>query len=112
MGFETPNKRRCTTYLAKRKSPSTLWQMPTGASQDQLSAGSNALPNCPIRWGLFMPGTRLGPAKQEAPAMSGALTDRGFHQRETGMDQGTTPEVNIIGLLGKKKKPLPKLLGS
>jgi len=41
--------------------------------------------------------------------MSGALTDRGF---ETGMDQGTTPEVNIIGLLGKKKKPLPKLLGS
>ena len=49
--------------------------------------------------------------KEEAPAMSGALTDRGFHQRETGMDQGTTPEV-IIGLLGKKKKPLPKLLGS
>ena len=43
--------------------------------------------------------------------MSGALTDRGFHQRET-MDQGTTPEVNIIGLLGKKKKPLPNLLGS
>jgi hypothetical protein len=27
------------------------------------------------------------------------------------MDQGTTPEVNIIGLLGKKKKPLPKLSG-
>ena len=64
---------------------------------------------------------RLGPTnlfdpsmfqKEEAPAMSGALTDRGFHQRETGMDQGTTPEVNIIGLLGKKKKPLPNLLGS
>ena len=44
--------------------------------------------------------------------MSGALIDRGFPQRETGMDQGTTPEVNIIGLLGKKKKPLPNLLGS
>ena len=36
--------------------------------------------------------------------MSGALIDRGFPQRETGMDQGTTPEANIIGLLGEKKK--------
>src|SRR5690348_2402762 len=36
--------------------------------------------------------------------MSGAPSDRGFHQRETGMDQGTTPEANIISLLGKKKK--------
>ena len=44
------------------------------------------------------------PRKQEAPAMSGALSDRGFHQRETGMDQGTTPEANIISFLGKKKK--------
>jgi len=24
------------------------------------------------------------------------------------MDQGTTPEANIIGLLGEKKKPRPK----
>jgi hypothetical protein len=37
--------------------------------------------------------------------MSGALIDRGFPQRETGMDQGTTPEANIINLLGEKKKP-------
>jgi hypothetical protein len=37
--------------------------------------------------------------------MSDAPTDRGFPQRETGMDQGTTPEGNIIGLLGEKKKP-------
>ena len=44
--------------------------------------------------------------------MSGALIDRGFPQRETGMDQGTTPKAKTIGLLGKKKKPLPKLLGS
>ena len=36
--------------------------------------------------------------------MSGAPSDRGFHQRETGMDQGTTPEANIISFLGKKKK--------
>jgi len=43
--------------------------------------------------------------------MSGALTDRGFHQRETGMDQGTTPEVNIIGLLGKKKKAPAQVVG-
>jgi len=46
--------------------------------------------------------------KEEAPATSGAPTDRGFPQRETGMDQGTTPEANIIGLLGEKKKPRPK----
>ena len=63
--------------------------------------------------GFVHAGNKIRPSpKQEAPAMSGALTDRGFHQRETGMDQGTTPEVNIIGLSGKKKKPLPKLLGS
>jgi hypothetical protein len=46
--------------------------------------------------------------KEEAPATSGAPTDQGFPQRETGMDQGTAPEANIIGLLGKKRKPRPK----
>lgn len=46
--------------------------------------------------------------KEGASATSGAPTDRGFPQRETGMDQETTPEANIIGLLGKKKKPWPK----
>jgi len=47
----------------------------------------------------------LSTTQEEAPAMSGAPTDRGFYRRERGMDQGTTPKASMIGLLGKKKKP-------
>src|SRR5262249_2173125 len=58
---------------------------------------------------VFPPGLSFCAPKEEAPAMSGAPTDRGFHRRETGMDQGTTPKAKIIGLLGKKKKPRPSV---
>jgi hypothetical protein len=58
---------------------------------------------------VFPPGLSFCVPKEEAPAMSGAPTDRGFHRRETGMDQGTTPKAKIIGLLGKKKKPRPSV---
>jgi hypothetical protein len=43
--------------------------------------------------------------KEEAPAMSGAPADRGFPQRETGMDQGTIPEVKHHWPFKKRRSP-------
>jgi hypothetical protein len=71
-------------------------------------ARSSASDSATFFIGYFLSLPKRNALKEEAPATSGAPTDRGFPQRETGMDQGTTPEANIIGLLGEKKKPRPK----
>ena len=40
---------------------------------------------------------------KRSPCPERRARDRGLSQRETGMDQGTTPDANFICLFGKKK---------
>src|SRR5215471_14882953 len=67
-------------------------------------ARSSASDSATFFIGYFLSLPNRNALKEEAPATSGAPTDRGFPQRETGMDQGTTPEANIIGLFRQKEE--------